>query len=330
MEEQTLKRRDLGRERSIYRRWPRFRWDGFGRPRLQIWSKSFLAQGLGLAAMLASLLLELSLRRIMPETSRFTTDLVLTPTGSAVLISILLIGAWLADRHFELVTDSDRKLPGWFRALRFLILTIPLIGILASLALYRFMQETPCLRRRARNPLPLILENPRRPRLPNLSSRFDHLLRTAFQHLWVFFLWMATFQVLPFFAALDLLGWAARSSSLSHKVVEILCILLRIVALGAFLIFIKERHREVQLEKRETLMACVALLATLSPFPGSLVAMLVVLILGRTKPLAPEYTCLATLYKTRFRSRALKNVTPVFVTEELRERKRSGEAVSIL
>jgi phosphatidylglycerophosphate synthase len=79
--------------------------------------------------------------------------------------------------------------------------------------------------------------------------------------------------------------------------VLILCILLRIGAVGAFLVFAKERHRELQLSRRQTATVFLVLMATLLPLPFSLVGLLAVLYLSSSRFFVPEATSFATIYK---------------------------------
>src|SRR6185369_15609464 len=149
---------------------------------------------------------------------------------------------WLADRHLESVTAPEARPLFWLRALRFWVLTVPLIGILMSLAWYRFLNQSPRRRNRTPRRPPLVLESHRRFRFSNPLRRLDQLLRAAFQHLWVAALWLAVFQVIPFYAALDSLGVDARHGAFSQNLAGILCIFFRVIALGAFVMFVKERQ----------------------------------------------------------------------------------------
>lgn len=320
MEPASSELRDL-RRLNVLRRWPRFRWDSFGRSRLQVWTTSFLGLAFGLSALFPSIFLELYLRGEKLESFPFSA-FAATTGGRIALVGIALLGAWITDRLFAAQTKPEARPVLWLRILRFILLTIPYLGILVSLVLLKSMPE-----RRGQKGYPhLDLERPFRFSFAGALRRLDHFLLASSQSIWGFALWISLFQGLPLFAMIGGLGRIALAGSASRMSILFLCVLLRIGAAGAFLVFARERSRELQLSRRETAAALVVLLATLLPLPWSLAGLMAVLYLSSSKLLAPETTSFATIYKKHFGGRALLAVTPIPLVAEIygdTERRRS-------
>jgi hypothetical protein len=133
----------------------------------------------------------------------------------------------------------------------------------------------------------------------------------------MFALWISLFHALPLFVMIQWLGRSAMVNPTARMSALILCVLLRIGAAGAFLVFANERSRELQLRRGQTVAVFFILLATLLPLPFSLVGLLALLYLSSSKFFIPEATALATIYKKHFSGRALLGITPTPLAIEI-------------
>jgi hypothetical protein len=165
------------RRRNILRRWSRFRWDSFGRPRLQVWTTSSLGFGLGLFALFPSIFLELYLRG--------------EKLGSLPFSVFVSTSGGHGEGKARYETGCLAQAPALPRADD----PCSSLGILLSLASYKAMEENPGLGRKEPEHSPLVLEISSRSLQAGLLRRFDHFLLASSQRLPMLALWVSLFRL---------------------------------------------------------------------------------------------------------------------------------------